>query len=96
MRGLDVSLVGSTGDLKIAVGFNFRCGLVVNDLVGANGVVAVVDYYVSAESECVANAALVVGFNANGHSSGGRWLGLRDGKDFLSGVLWKLSTRILG
>ena len=74
----------------MAVGLERGGGLVVDDLVGAENVAAVVDDDVAVEGEDVADAGLAVGVELNGDASGGNGLGLGDGQHLLAGVVWKL------
>ena len=71
--GVDEHAVGAAGHLEVAVSLEFRSGLVIDDLVGAEDVVAVVDDDMPVEGEHVTDAGLVICIQLHGNSAG--WLG---------------------
>ena len=86
--------LGPAGNLQVAVGLQFRGGLVVDDFVGAEDVVAVVDHDIAGEGPGVAHAGLALGLPVDGHSGRGRGFRLGDGQHFLAGVVGELSAGI--
>ena len=76
--------VGAAGDLEMAVGLELRGGLVVDHLVGAEDVVAVMDDDVAVEGADVAYARLALGIQLDGYAAGGHGLGLSDGQNLLA------------
>ena len=87
LRGVDEHVVGPAGDLQMAVGFEFRGRPVVDHVVGANHVIAVVDHHVASQRERIAGPLLVFRFPFHGSSGFGRRFrhGLRH--QFLAGIV---------
>ena len=90
MGGVDEHIVGSARDLHVAFGLQFRGGLVVDDLVGAEDVAAVVAHHFAGEGPDIAHAGLALRLPLHGHASRGRGLGLGDGQNFLARIVRKL------
>ena len=78
MSGVDEHAVGPAGDLEVAFGFELGGGLVIDDLVGAEDVIAVMHDDMAVEGEDVADVRLAVGVELDGHSGCGCGLRLRD------------------
>ena len=87
VRGVDEHVVGSAGKLQVAFRLQLRGGLVVDDLVGAENVVAVVDDHVAGEGQVVADAASGAGLPLDGHAGCGLGLRLGDGQNLLAGIV---------
>ncbi len=85
--GVDQHIVGPAGNLQVAFRLQLRGGLVVDHLVGAQNVVAVVDHDIAGEGPGVAHAALVLGLPDDRHAAGRLRLRLGYGQNLLAGVV---------
>jgi len=94
--GVDEDVFGTAGDLEVAIGFELRGGLVIDDVVGAEDVVAVVDDDVAGEGEDVADAGLAQGLELDGGTSGGLGFGLGDGDELLAGIGGQVGSNFRG
>ena len=86
-RGVDEHIVGAAGNLQVALRLQFRGGLVVNDLIGAQNVAAVVDHHRAGERPGIALAALALGLPFDRSAAGGRWLRFGHGQNLLAGIV---------
>ena len=87
MIGVDENIVGSAGDLQVAFRLQLRGGLVIDDLVGAQNVIAVVDHHPAGQGPGVAHAALVLGLPLHRHTACGLGLQLSHGQNLLARVV---------
>ena len=85
--GVDEHIVGSAGELQVAFRLQLRGGLVIDDFVGAQNVVAIVDHDLAGEGPGVAHAALALGLPLHRHAACGRRLRLGHGQNLLAGVV---------
>ncbi len=86
--GVDEHIVGPAGDLQVAFRLQLRGGLVVDDLVGAQNVVAIVDHHIAGQGPC---------HRPRGHAGAGlplhryaacrRRLRLGHGQNLLAGIV---------
>ena len=89
MIGVDEHIVGAAGHLEVAFRLQLRGGLVVNRLVGAENVIAVMDDDIAGEGQDIVRPGLAVGVPLDGHADRGRGLGLGDGQNLLAGIVGK-------
>ena len=94
--GVDKYVVGAAGNLEMAVGLEFGRRLVINDLVGAEDVIAVVHHYVAVGGDHIACICLVLCIQLNGQSACGRRLRLGDRQHLLIWVVWQLRACVTG
>jgi len=87
--------VGSALKLEMTFGLKDGSGLMVDDLVGTEGVGSIVDDDVSVKGEQVADAGLAVGFKLYGDTA--RRLGFRlcDGEQFLARIVWEVGFGVV-
>ncbi len=87
MRGVYEHTIGAAGELQMAVSFKYRGGLVIDHLVCAENVVAVVDHHVAVQGEHVSHPRLAIRVQLDGHSGRGYRLRNSDGENLLTGVV---------
>jgi hypothetical protein len=56
VRGIDKDAIGTAGDLEMSIRLDFGGGLVINDLVGVEDIVAIMYDYVAVEGKHIANS----------------------------------------
>jgi hypothetical protein len=93
VSGVEQHAIGAAGDLKVAIRFEFGGGLAIDNLVGAENVIAVMHDDMAVEGDRVANPGLAVGIQLNRHSARRSWLRLRNGNHLLTGVVRQLRGR---
>jgi hypothetical protein len=90
--GFNEHVVDASGNLQMAFGFQVGSGLVIDHLVGAEDVIAVVDLNVAGEGPQIADAGLALRLPADRHSGRAHLLWLGDGQNFLAGIVGELRT----
>jgi hypothetical protein len=88
--GLNEHIVGAAGKLQMALGFKLRSGLVIDHLLSAQDVIAVVDHHIAGEGPEIADPGLALGLPLDRHSGRGFGFGLSYGENLLAGVVGKL------
>jgi hypothetical protein len=79
----------------MAVGIQLRSGLVIDHVIGAENVVAIVNDDLSSQGPDVSHPALMLCLPPNGSTGGWRSFGLRERKNLLAGVLREWSFVLL-
>jgi hypothetical protein len=88
--GVDQHVGRTAADLKVALGLKLGRRAVIDHLVGAQRVAAIVKDDVAGEGERVADQRLVVGIPVDGQTGGGDGLGFSDRQQFLARIVRKL------
>src|ERR1017187_1934810 len=88
--GIDDDVFGSALDLEVTVCFQPGGGLVIDDPVGTQDVVSIVNDNAAAQSPCVADTGLAPRFPMHWHARGGRRLWLRYGENLLAWLIPQL------
>ncbi len=93
---MDEHVVGTAGELDVALRLQFRGGLVVDDLVGVQNVIAIVDHHPARERPGVAHAGLVLRLPLHGYAGCGRRFRLGDGQNLLAGIVRQSGGKLHG
>jgi hypothetical protein len=87
--GFDEHIPGTSGHLQVAVGFQLGRGPVIDHVVGAQDVVAIVNHDLAREGAGVAHAGLAFGVPRDGHAGGGLRLRLGHRNGLLPRIVGK-------
>jgi hypothetical protein len=96
MGGRDLDILHAAGDLKVPFRFHLGGGTVVDDMIGTEDVIAVVEDDVPGEGNGVAGGGEVVVFPEKGKTGGRLRLRLGEGNELLARVVGQLGSRNRG
>ena len=85
--GVEEHIIGSASHLQVAVRVQLRGGLIIDNLVGMQNVVAIVDHHPAGQGPGVSHASLSLGLPFHRHAAWRYWLRLGYGKNLLAGVV---------